>query len=277
MTLNEIYHAINPVAFQIGSFQVYWYGIAYLLGFLFGGLVVWKTMERWHLGIDSQEFMDIMIGIAFGVIIGGHLGYVLFYGNGYYLEDPMRIFSLRQGGMSFHGGLVGAIIGGAIACKIHHICWRSVLDLGCIGAPLGLFFGRCANFINGELWGKPTDLPWGVLFETGGNVYRHPSQLYEALLEGVILFVVLFALSRRKPPYPQGIFFGLFALLYGIFRFAVEFVRVPDAQLGYLVGFLTMGQLLSIPLIVFGIVELILAHKRQWPQQGHCQADKAKG
>ena len=136
------------------------------------------------------------------------------------------------------------------------------------GAPLGLFFGRCANFVNGELWGKETSLPWGVMFETGGGVYRHPSQLYEALLEGIVIFLVLFALSRKVPPRPQGFFLGSFLALYGVFRFLIEFVRVPDAQLGYLFGFITMGQLLSLPLVVAGIALIVWSLKNQRPQVG---------
>ena len=185
------------------------------------------------------------------------------------MAHPLDAFALSQGGMSFHGGLVGAIIGGSIVCKASGLSIPTICDLGVIGAPLGLFFGRCANFINGELWGKPTDLPWGVMFETGGAVYRHPSQLYEALLEGLLMFVILYVLSRKYPPRPQGTFIGTFLMLYGIFRFVVEFVRVPDEQLGYLFGsFITMGQLLSLPLVVLGIVVLVMARKLNSPQVG---------
>ena len=172
--------------------------------------------------------------------------------------------------MSFHGGLAGAIIGGAIVCRQLGLSFRTMCDLGVIAAPLGLFFGRCANFVNGELWGKPCDLPWAVAFETGGAIPRHPSQLYEALLEGLVIFCVLQIVSRRKKTPPQGTFMGLFLLMYGVFRFLIEFVRVPDAQLGYLIGgVVTMGQLLSLPLVLLGIVELVLAHRRGWRQRGH--------
>lgn len=185
------------------------------------------------------------------------------------MAHPLDAFALSQGGMSFHGGLVGAVVGGSIVCKASGLSIPTICDLGVIGAPLGLFFGRCANFINGELWGKPTDLPWGVMFETGGAVYRHPSQLYEALLEGLVMFVILCVLSRKYPPRPQGTFIGTFLMLYGIFRFVVEFVRVPDEQLGYLFGsFITMGQLLSLPLVVLGIVVLVMARRLNSPQVG---------
>lgn len=178
--------------------------------------------------------------------------------------------------MSFHGGLVGAVVGGIVACRPYRISVPTFCDLGVIVAPIGLFFGRLANFVNGELWGKPTDLPWGVVFETGGAVARHPSQLYEALLEGVVLFVVLYALSRKLPPRPQGTFLGWFLTLYGCFRILVEFVRVPDAQLGYLLGPVTMGQVLSLPLVVLGIGVLVWAHRAQRPQRGHTY-DVAEG
>ena len=267
--LNEIYHAIDPVAIQFGSLSIYWYGLAYVCGFVLGAWIIWKTICRWKLDIVADEVLSIMLGIAFGVILGGRLGYVLFYGAGYYLAHPLDIFMLRQGGMSFHGGFIGAVVGGSLVCKKLGLSIRSVCDLGVIAAPVGLFFGRCANFVNGELWGKPTDLPWAVVFETGGNIARHPSQLYEAALEGLVLLIVMLYLAHRTPARPQGTFIGTFLLLYGVFRFLIEFVRVPDAQLGYIIGPITMGQILSLPLIILGIVELVLARRRNWPQVGH--------
>lgn len=269
MFLDEIYHALDPVAFSIGPFSVRWYALAYLAGFICAGLVMWRTQRRWKLGLTLDDVLSIMIGIVFGIIIGARLFYVVFYGAGYYLENPLEIFMLNHGGMSFHGGLVGAVVGGSLVCRRYGISIPTVCDMGVIGAPIGLFFGRCANFVNGELWGKETDLPWGVMFETGGAVYRHPSQLYEAVLEGVVIFVVLYALSRRVPPRPQGTFMGAFLALYGVFRFLVEFVRVPDAQLGYLFGPITMGQLLSLPLVLLGIVILVGAHRLNRPQRGY--------
>lgn len=267
--LNQIYQSLDPVAIQLGPFAIYWYGLAYLFGFMGAVIVVWKTIKRWQLNISLDELLNVVIGIAFGVLIGGRLGYVLFYGAGYYWAHPQDILNIRQGGMSFHGGLVGAILGGALVCKYHKISYATMADLGVIGAPIGLFFGRCANFINGELWGKPTSLPWGVRFETGGFIPRHPSQLYEACLEGLVLFIILFALSRKTPARPQGTFLGVFLLGYGIARFLVEFVRVPDAQLGYLFGgVITMGQILSLPLIVIGCVCLWFAHSKKRPQRG---------
>lgn len=205
-----------------------------------------------------------------GIVLGARLGYVLFYGDGYYLAHPLEILAFNQGGMSFHGGLVGILIGGAVAAKLTGIPFLTLADLGAIAAPIGLFFGRCANFVNGELWGAPTDAPWGVVFGgAAGMMPRHPSQLYEALLEGLVIFIVLYLLSRKMPPRPRGTFLGAFLVMYGIFRFLIEFVREPDVQLGYLWGgWLTMGQVLSIPVIIAGIVLLVYAAKKKLPQQG---------
>lgn len=269
MFLNDLYHALSPVAFSVGPVEVRWYALAYLAGFVCAGVVMWRTQRRWGLDVTVDDLLSVVLGVVFGVIIGARLFYVVFYGDGYYLEHPLEVIMLNHGGMSFHGGFVGAVVGGAIVCRRYGISVLTMCDLGVIGAPIGLFFGRCANFVNGELWGKPTDLPWGVMFETGGNVYRHPSQLYEALLEGLVMFLVLYALSRRVPPRPQGTFLGTFLVLYGVFRFLIEFVRVPDAQLGYLFGPITMGQLLSLPLVVAGVAVLVLAHRARRPQVGY--------
>ena len=270
MFLNDLYHMLDPVAFSIGPLTVRWYGIGYLLGFLLGGVLMYRYARRWKLDLTTEDVTNVMMGICLGIIIGGRLGYVLFYGAGYYLANPLAIFALNEGGMSFHGGLVGAVVGGVVACRMGGISVATVSDLGACVAPVGIFLVRCANFVNGELWGKECELPWGVMFETGGNVYRHPSQLYEALLEGLVMFILLWALSRHVPPWPQGTFMGVFLLWYGVCRILVEFVRVPDAQLGYLFGgFVTMGQLLSLPLIATGVGLLIWSRKTQRPQVGH--------
>lgn len=273
MWLNDIYHAMSPIAFSLGPLTVRWYGLGYLFGFLIAGVVIWRTQIRWKLDLTIDDIVGIISGIALGVIIGARLGYVIFYGAGSYFSNPLRIFALNEGGMSFHGGLVGAIIGGTIVCKKSHISIPTICDLCVIGATWGVFFVRCANFVNGELWGKECNLPWGVMFSDtgGGEVYRHPTQLYEALLEGLVMFFVLYALSRKVPPRPQGTFFGCFLMLYGLFRILIEFVRLPDAQLGYLFGtnWLTMGQILSIPLLLAGIAILIRAYRFPSAQQGH--------
>lgn len=268
--LNDLYHMLDPVALTLGPLQVRWYGLAYVAGFICAFLVLANLSKRWRVRIDEDAFFAIVFGVIIGVIVGGRLGYCLFYGEGYYLSHPEKILAFNEGGMSFHGGLAGVLIGGMVAAKITGIPFLTLADMGSVGAAIGLFFGRCANFVNGELWGGPTDLPWGVVFGgAAGEIARHPSQLYEALLEGVVIFIVLFALSRKVPPRPRGTFIGLFLTMYGAFRFLVEFIREPDVQLGYLWGgWLTMGQLLSVPLIVAGVAVLAYAALVKKPQQG---------
>ncbi len=268
--LNDIYQNLDPVALSLGPLVVRWYGLAYVAGFALAAFIIYRIARRWRLGLTMDDLLTLMICAIVGVVVGGRLGYVLFYGDGYYFAHPLEILAFNQGGMSFHGGLVGLLAGGAVAARLTRVPYLTLADLGAIAAPLGLFFGRCANFVNGELWGAPTDGPWGVVFGgAAGMMPRHPSQLYEAVLEGLVIFCVLFALSRRLPPRPRGTFVGAFLVLYGIFRFLIEFVREPDVQLGYLWGgWLTMGQVLSVPLIIGGILVLIYAAKRKLPQQG---------
>ena len=275
--LNEIYQLLNPVAFTIGPFSARWYGIAYILGFICAAFVIYKVGKHWKLKFDFDSICVILICAMVGVIIGGRLGYVLFYNFEMYAANPLEIFNFFHGGMSFHGGFVGALLAGIVAAKIIKMPYLTLVDLAVIGVPLGLIFGRVANFINGELWGAPTGLPWGVIFGgIAGMEPRHPSQLYEALLEGVLLFIVLFALARKTPPRPRGTFFGVFMLGYGICRFLIEFVRQPDAQLGYLWGgWLTMGQVLSLPLVIAGVALLVYAFKTRRPQEGPKSLDKA--
>lgn len=268
--LNEIYQNLDPVVFSIGPFAIRWYGLAYIAGFLLAALLMWRIARRWKLRIDADALLTILCCVIVGVIVGARLGYCLFYGNGSYLEDPLEILAIHHGGMSFHGGLIGALIAGVVAAKLTGIPYLTLADLGAIAAPIGLFLGRCANFINGELWGAPTDLPWGVVFGgSAGMIPRHPSQLYEALLEGVLLFIILFVLSRKQPPFPRGTFIGVFMMLYGVCRFLIEFVRQPDAHIGYLAGgWLTMGQVLSVPLVMLGIALVVFASAKKLPQEG---------
>ena len=268
--LNDIYQGLDPIAFSLGPLVVRWYGLAYVLGFVCAAAIIYFVAKRWKLGMSEDNLLTLMVCAIVGVVLGARIGYVLFYGDGYYLSHPLEILAFNQGGMSFHGGLVGLLIGGAVAARMTRIPFLTLADLGSIAAPIGLFFGRCANFVNGELWGAPIDGPLGVVFGGAAGVMpRHPSQLYEAVLEGLVIFCVLFALSRKRPPRPQGTFLGAFLVLYGIFRFLIEFVREPDVQLGYLWGgWLTMGQVLSAPLIVAGIALLIYAARTRHPQAG---------
>ncbi len=268
--LNDIYHAIDPVAFSIGPFAVRWYGLAYVLGFALAAFILYRVAKRWRLAIGGDAVVTIMLCVIVGIIVGARLGYCLFYGNGYYFSHPLEILAFNQGGMSFHGGLAGALISGILAAKLTGIPYLTLADLGVIAGSIGLFFGRCANFVNGELWGAPTDMPWGVVFGgSAGDMPRHPSQLYEGVLEGIVIFAVLYVLSLKMPPRPRGTFTGLFFVMYGTFRFLIEFVREPDVQLGYLAGgWLTMGMVLSIPLVLGGIGLLIYTWKTKRPQQG---------
>lgn len=242
---------IDPVAFSIGSLQLRWYGLMYLFAFVGGWILGRLRASRPGSGWRAQDVDDLLTFVMLGVILGARLGYVLFYDLAEYIRDPLEIFRVWNGGMSFHGGLLGVVGAFWYFSRTRRKPFLEVADFIAPLVPQGLFFGRLGNFINGELWGKPSDLPWAMIFPTGGPWPRHPSQLYEALLEGVVLFVVLWLFSARK--HCPGAVAGLFALLYGVFRFAVEFVRVPDVQLGYLAfGWLTMGQVLCLPLILIG-------------------------
>ena len=267
--LNEIYQSIDPVLFTLGPLSVRWYGLAYIAGFFFVGLTVYFTARRWKLSFDAYDVLVLVCYGAIGVILGGRLGYCLFYGDGYYLEHPLEILAINRGGMSFHGGLVGIVVAGLLYARVYRMPFLSLADLVVCGVPVGLFFGRCANFVNGELYGAPTDWPVGVDF-TGAGVMYQPSQLYEALLEGIVIFLVLFALARRcDPPRPRGTFLGTFLVLYGLFRILIEFVRLPDVQIGYFFGtWGTMGQLLSVPMVLAGAALLVYARMRRLPQQG---------
>lgn len=268
--LNDLYQALDPVALSLGPLVIRWYGIAYLTGFLLAAFIIYRVARHWKLNVDLDSLLTIMVCVIAGILLGARLGYCLFYGQGTYLENPLKIFAFNEGGMSFHGGLIGALIAGMAAARLTRIPYLTLADLGAIAAPVGLFFGRLANFVNGELWGAPTDLPWGVVFGgAAGDIPRHPTQLYEALLEGAIIFSVLLILAHKVPPRPRGTFIGIFLILYGLFRILIEFVRQPDAQLGYLFGdWLTMGMVLSVPLVVVGIVLLSYAHIRRLPEEG---------
>ncbi len=267
--LNNIYQALDPVAFSVGPFVARWYGIAYIVGFLCVIGIIYGVSKHWKLKFNFDSLCIILLAAMIGVIVGARLGFVLFY-DPLFFSNPLRVFDFSHGGMSFHGGFVGALVAGVVAARLVRMPYLTLVDLAVIGVPVALFFGRCANFVNGELWGAPTDAPWGVVFGgSAGDMPRHPSQLYEALLEGALLLVILFALAYKVPPRPRGTFFGVFMFGYGICRFLIEFVREPDVQLGYLWGgWLTMGQVLSVPLILAGVALLIYAFKTKKPQEG---------
>lgn len=250
------YPQIDPILVQFGPLAVRWYGLMYLLGFLCGYWIIRRLAVLRQLPLDAEGISDLLFYAVIGVILGGRLGYVLFYNPGFYLEHPQQIVAIWEGGMSFHGGFLGVFLVILFFCRKRNLPLLLTADIVATAATLGLGFGRIGNFINAELWGRVTDLPWGMVFPTGGPLPRHPSQLYEALLEGLLLFVILWTLHRFKarPGVPASVFF----LGYGVFRFGVEFVRQPDVHLGFLWGGATMGQLLSLPMIAVGVVGLTL-------------------
>ena len=253
----------DPVAFSLGPLHVRWYGLMYLLGFLAGWALGRYRVKQPNSGWTAIQMDDLVFYIALGVILGGRIGYLLFYGFGNFLHDPLILFRVWEGGMSFHGGFLGVLLAMALfARKYQKPFWVTMDFIAPLIAP-GLLFGRIGNFINGELWGRVTDLPWGMVFrQTGDQLPRHPSQLYEAALEGAALFLIVWLFSAK--PRPTMAVSGVFALGYGVFRLLVEFVRQPDAQLGYLaLGWVTMGQVLSLPLIAVGIILLALAYRHR--------------
>ncbi len=253
-----VYPDIDRVAFELGPFKVHWYGLTYLAGFALSYLVGRHRARRDDTPVSPQQVEDLIFFGALGVILGGRIGYLLFYGWAEVARDWHYIYRFWEGGMSFHGGLLGVLLAMWIFARRQGRTFFEITDFVAVFTPLGLFCGRIGNFINGELWGKETDVPWGFLVD--GTV-RHPSMLYEAALEGVALFLILWFYSSK--PRPVGATSGLFLVGYGVFRSLVEFVRIPDAQYEYLAfGWLTMGQVLSAPMIVFGIFLMIRAKPR---------------
>ena len=264
------YPDIDPVALALGPIKIHWYGITYVVGIVMAWLLLrWRaqkdlTKENPLFGWNRNHSEDMVFFATLGVIVGGRLGSVLFYNLPYYLDHPVDIFKINQGGMSFHGGLIGVLLAMVWFARKTGSGFFNVIDFIAPVVPIGLGCGRIGNFINGELWGAPSTLPWAMIFPDprAGAIARHPSQLYEALLEGLLLFIILWFYSAK--PRPTMSVSGLFLLGYGVFRFAVEFVRVPDAHLGYLAfDWVTMGQVLSLPMIILGIVLIVLAHKKK--------------
>lgn len=243
------YPHIDPEIFRIGPLAIRWYGLMYLIGFIASMLLVRHQIARQKLNL-RQDFVETLYSyLILGLLLGGRLGYVIFYNPGYYFEHPLEIVAIWQGGMAFHGALIGTIIAGLIFCKRAGVDKLMIADMICVTVPIGLGLGRIGNFINAELYGRVTDVPWAMIFP-GEVLPRHPSQLYEFFLEGVVLFTILWLIKGRVR---KGTVTALFLILYGIFRTAVEFFREPDAQIGYILGFLTMGQILSGVMILAGI------------------------
>jgi phosphatidylglycerol:prolipoprotein diacylglycerol transferase len=248
----------DPVLISIGPLAIRWYALAYIFGILLGWFyarIVIRNDALWggKAPLTVTDFDDFVVWVTLGIILGGRIGYVLFYNPAHFAAHPLEIVQIWGGGMSFHGGFAGCVAAVFLFARSRSIPILSLGDITCAAGPIGLFLGRIANFINGELWGRPTDVPWGVIFPGAGPLPRHPSQLYEAALEGFVLFVVLAIAVRMGALKRPGLTIGLFAIVYALGRSFCEFFREPDPQLGFLWGGLTMGMLLSIPLFLAGV------------------------
>jgi phosphatidylglycerol:prolipoprotein diacylglycerol transferase len=255
------YPNISPVFLELGPLQFRWYGLMYLIGLAGAYLMITRRVESSGPSMTRDQVYDMVVWAALGVFIGGRIGYTLFYNFSYYAQHPLKILAVWEGGMSFHGGLLGVIVALFWFSRRQGIPAYQVADLAAAATPIGLAFGRLGNFINGELYGRATDVPWCMVFPNGGPVCRHPSQLYEAGLEGVFLFALLWVIAKTSPP--PGTLFWSFIAGYGFCRMIVEFFREPDAHLGFVLGSFSMGQLLSFPMIVVGVFMLAIGYQRR--------------
>ncbi|MDU8924683.1 prolipoprotein diacylglyceryl transferase [Pasteurellaceae bacterium LIM206] len=252
----------DPVIFSLGPISLRWYGLMYLIGFIFARWLAVRRARKPNSGWTEEQVDSLLFNGFAGVFIGGRIGYVIFYQWDLFMQDPMYLFRVWEGGMSFHGGLIGVIVSMLITAKLQKRHFWAVADFVAPLIPFGLGMGRIGNFINDELWGRVTDVPWAMLFPSGGYLPRHPSQLYEAFLEGVVLFIILNGFIKK--PRPMGSVAGLFLMCYGLFRFIVEFFREPDPQLGLYFGHhISMGQILSTPMIIIGALIILWAYRRE--------------
>ncbi|WP_087016362.1 prolipoprotein diacylglyceryl transferase [Thaumasiovibrio subtropicus] len=257
---------IDPVLIKLGPLAVNWYGLMYLFGFLFAMWLANRRADKPNSGWTRDQVSDLLFAGFLGVVVGGRFGYVFFYNFDLFLDNPFYLFEVWKGGMSFHGGLLGVIAAMGWYGRKHGRTFFSVADFIAPLVPMGLALGRLGNFINGELWGRVADVPWAMVFPTGGALPRHPSQLYQMALEGIALFLILNWFIRK--PRPAGAVSGLFLFGYGSFRFIVEYFREPDAHIGLIGGFISMGQILSLPMVLGGLVMMVWAYKcNQKPQQ----------
>ena len=263
--LSLVFPNIDPVLIQIGPFAIRWYALAYIAGIVLGWWWCKRLLAKPPHVTTPEAFDDFVLWATLGIVLGGRIGYVLFYRPDFYVEHPLEALKVWQGGMSFHGGMLGTALAIILFAYRHKLKLLALSDVIACGVPFGLFFGRIANFINGELWGRETDVPWGMIFPTGGPHPRHPSQLYQASLEGVVLFLVVFLIERAGGRRRPGTVTGVFLIGYGVARSIGELFRQPDAFLGFLIGGLTMGQLLSAPMIVAGIYLVVRAWRRREP------------
>ena len=260
---------IDPVIFSIGPLHVRWYGLMYVLGFAATLLLVKHQIKKFRFKELDVHFENLNLVLIISLVLGGRLGYVLFYNLPYYLKNPLEILATWQGGMSFHGGMLGLIIGGVVFCRKKGLDFWRVADIYTVTIPIGLGLGRIGNFINAELYGRVTGVAWGMVFPGGGPLPRHPSQLYESFLEGLVLFLILWNFKEKQNPpasWPSGSMIALFLILYGIFRIIIEFFREPDAHLGFIAAGMTMGQLLSSLMIIAGFA-LFFVRKNQAARQ----------
>lgn len=256
------YPFIDPIAISIGPIDIRWYSLAYIAGILIGLFLIKKFVLEHKKNITFDDIDNFLIYIIVGIILGGRLGYIIFYNLSFYFNNPLEIFKIWNGGMSFHGAVIGIIFLTLLFSKFKNKNFFDLTDIICLVSPIGIFFGRVANFINGELYGKITDNSFGIIFPEAGNQPRHPSQIYEAFFEGLILFFILnyfFYVKDFKKS--TGSITGLFLIFYSLFRIIIEFYREPDTQLGYIFDFLTMGQLLSLPLLIVGIIIFLKSKK----------------
>ena len=265
MTFAIAFPAIDPVAVEIGPVAIRWYALSYVVGLLLGWQYVRYLAEKRIDGLTKRHADDLLVFGTLGVVLGGRLGYVLFYQPGYYFSHPGEIFQVWQGGMSFHGGLLGVLIVVVLYARFMKLNLLSVADAICAQVPIGLFLGRMANFINGELYGRVSDVSWAMVFPTGGPEPRHPSQLYEAVLEGIVLFALLAIAAHTKwITQRPGTIAGMFFAGYGVARIVAELFREPDAFLGFILPGLTMGQVLSLPMIVVGLFLILRIPPVPW-------------
>ncbi|MFL5333140.1 MAG: prolipoprotein diacylglyceryl transferase [Geminicoccaceae bacterium] len=255
--------AVDPVLVAIGPFAIRWYALAYIAGIVLGWRLVRRLVQRPGWGITPEAIDDLVFYVTLGVILGGRIGYILFYQTDHYLTHPLDMLAVWRGGMSFHGGLIGVLVATFLFARGRGFPFFEVTDALAVATPIGLCLGRIANFINAELWGRVTDVPWAVIFPNAGPDPRHPSQLYEATLEGLVLFAVMLVFARRPyHPEARGTLSGIFLIGYALARITVEFFREPDVQIGYLTGGITMGQLLSLPMLAFGIFLVARGRRR---------------
>ena len=252
---------IDPVFLSIGPLQFRWYGLMYVLSFIATYFIISSEITRKKLPLTKDDVADLVFYGAMGVVLGGRIGYILFYNPGFYINNPLKLFAVWEGGMSFHGGFLGVMLAFLLYARRRKIPFLTLIDMAALCAPVGLGLGRIGNFINGELYGRATGSPWGIIFPGSDGVPRHPSQLYEAFLEGLVLFFIVLFVSKKTRV--SGVTTCSAIAGYGLFRFIVEFFRQPDAQMGLFFGLFSMGQLLSLPMLIIGVFAAVMLSRRQ--------------